>query len=910
MLRLGCGRRQPLLTRAYHTKQCFGHRRKPFQTTHGLPSSESLQRRAAEPNLWRLATAYQNHGHSVATLDPLGLATPILPPSLSPETYGLNPFHEINTQDILFAFPASTGTVAEAVDYLRDMYSGTLSLDPGAITDETEREWLVRHYENCRHSPLTPAQQRRITELLLESQAFDVFLSKKFGTVKRYGAEGAESMMVFFDWLFEGAGLRGVRDMIVCMPHRGRLNLLTGLLRLPSEALFHKMQGKAEFVEGAPSTGDVISHLGASIELPGPLYVSLLQNPSHLEAVNPVAMGKSRARELSLRSGGYSPSPDNQLSQVLGVQVHGDASFSAQGVVLECFSLSGHPHFDVGGCVHLIVNNQLGFTTEAEYGRSSHHTSDVGRVVGTPVLHVNGDHPEEVARAASIALDYQRQFERDIIVNMICFRRWGHNELDNPSLTQPSMYRVIDCRSSVPDNYSSLMESCGVLSPGESEQLKTQYKEHLEQSLLKSRSYKQEQTHLCGRHWCEVVSASPSLTQWDTGSDLSLLKFIGAKSVHTPADIAVHPRLMQSHVMERVRRVSEGRGLDWATAEALAIGTLLYQGFNVRLSGQDVGRGTFSHRHAMLVCQDSDAAHIPLNHITPNQTAFLEVANSPLSEEAVLGFEYGFSMENPAHLVIWEAQFGDFFNGAQMIIDTFVASGESKWLLQSGLVMLLPHGYDGAGPDHSSCHVERFLQLCDSREGGPDGDCVNMHVSHPTTPAQYYHLLRRQMVRNFRKPLIVQSPKTLLRLPAAVSRLEEMGPGTIFHPVLSDHHVNPQDVKRVVFCSGKHYYTLDKHRTEKRIADTAIVRLELICPFPAGLVSQQLNNFPNAKEFVWSQEEPENMGPWAFINPRFRKQLGVELRLVSREACAATAVGVADVHKEESAKLLAETFPI
>lgn len=575
---------------------------------------------------------------------------------------------------------------------------------------------------------------------------------------------------------------------------------------------------------------------------------------------------------------------------------------------MELLAMSRLPHYGVGGTLHLVVNNQLGFTTPEDLGRSSRYCSDVGKMIGCPVLHVNGDHPEEVVRATAVAVDYLNRYEKDVIIDMICYRRWGHNELDNPSLTQPLMYDVIANRSSVPDKYRDSLVSSGLADGAGLSAVPEAYLEQLNHCFKESATYTPPATHLKGR-WEGMQSASNQITVWDTGCPLELLRYVGAKSVAFPEELRVNARLRKSHVQERVKRLEEGAGLDWATAEALALGTLLYQGFDVRLSGQDVGRGTFSHRHAMLVCQETEQAFVPLNHITDSQEGFLEVANSPLSEEAVLGFEYGFSVESPRNLVLWEAQFGDFFNGAQIMIDTCVSSGEAKWLLQSGLVMLLPHGYDGAGPEHSSCRVERFLQLCCSRESGPDGDDVNMHLAHPTTSAQYFHLLRRQMVRNFRKPLIVQSPKILLRFPAAASALSEMAPGTTFQPVLPDPFSDPNKVTRVVLCSGKHYYALDAHRKAKNLTDTTLVRLELLCPFPSAYIHQQLTLFSNVKEFVWAQEEPENMGPWSFVEPRFRKQLGIQLQYAGRQAAAAPAVGVAKMHLAEEQQLLKDTFP-
>ncbi|KAG8576947.1 hypothetical protein GDO81_010025 [Engystomops pustulosus] len=523
----------------------------------------------------------------------------------------------------------------------------------------------------------------------------------------------------------------------------------------------------------------------------------MLPNPSHLEAINPVAVGKTRARQQSLCEGDYSPDSSAQPGdKVVCLQVHGDASFSGQGVVAETFTISNLPHYRIGGSIHLIVNNQLGYTTPSDRSRSSLYSSDIGKIVGCAVIHVNGDCPEEVLRATRLAVEYQRLFRKDVIVDLLCYRQWGHNELDEPFFTNPGMYKIIRSRKSIPDVYAETVISDGLLTTEEVENIKTTYYTKLNDHLANMTLYTPPPTNLQA-NWSEMVEPGARITKWDTGVPADLLRFIGAKSVEVPEEIEMHSHLLKMHAQSRIQKLQEGTKLEWATAEALALGSLLCQGFYVRLSGQDVGRGTFSQRHAMLVCQETNDTFIPLNHITPEQKGFLEVSNSALSEEAVLGFEYGMSIESPKLLPIWEAQFGDFFNGAQIIFDTFISGGEAKWLLQSGIVILLPHGYDGAGPEHSSCRIERFLQLCDATEEGVDGDTVNMFIVNPTTPAQYFHLLRRQMIRNFRKPLIVASPKMLLRYPAAVSSFEDMAPGSTFKPVLGDaaaeskRYINP-----------------------------------------------------------------------------------------------------------------------
>ncbi|MEE6481580.1 hypothetical protein FKM82_012909 [Ascaphus truei] len=805
-------------------------------------------------------------------------------------------------------------TLEDVLTYLDHTYCGQISIETSQLQHLEEREWFSRRFEELKQETFTTEERKKLARLMLECQEFDHFLATKFSTVKRYGGEGAESMMGFFYEFLKMSALSGATDVIIGMPHRGRLNLLTGLLQFPTELMFRKMRGLSEFPENTPAIGDVLSHLTSSVDLDfgshRPLHVTMLPNPSHLEAINPVAVGKTRARQQSLSEGDYSKDSSAQPGdRVICLQVHGDASFSGQGIVPETFTLSNLPHYRVGGSIHLIVNNQLGYTTPSDRGRSSLYSSDVGKIVGSAVIHVNGDDPEEVVRATRLAVEYQRHFRKDVIVDLLCYRQWGHNELDEPFFTNPGMYKIIRSRKSIPDVYSERLIAEGLMTEEEASEIKTAYYSKLNDHLANMTLYSPPSTNLQA-HWSEMVEPSARITTWDTGVPTDLLKYIGAKSVEVPEEIQMHSHLLKMHAQSRIQKLQEGMKLDWATAEALAFGSMLCQGFNVRLSGQDVGRGTFSQRHAMVVCQETNDTHIPLNHMTSDQKGFLEVSNSALSEEAVLGFEYGMSIESPMLLPIWEAQFGDFFNGAQIIFDTFISGGEAKWLLQSGLVILLPHGYDGAGPEHSSCRIERFLQLCDSAEEGVDGDFVNMCVVHPTTPAQYFHVLRRQMIRNFRKPLIVASPKMLLRYPAAVSNFQDMAPGTSFKPVIGESHKDPKSVNKVVLCSGKHYYSLAKQREtlgEKK--DTfVVIRMEEICPFPLEALQQEMGKYKNAKDFVWSQEEPQNMGAWTFVAPRFEKQLGCKLRLVSRPALPAPAVGIGTLHKQQQEDIITRTF--
>ncbi|KAM4554272.1 2-oxoadipate dehydrogenase complex component E1 [Fundulus diaphanus] len=905
--------RQVLGCCLYHTERgVYGYRPKQLGGEHDKAHRDRVAALNQDHGLARLVEAYRTHGHKAAKINPLLPQQPVLDSVPEIDMLAGSVRGTLNTSGLRH-FGKSQASVEEVQTYLEQVYCGHLSVETGQLSSLEEREWFADRFEELKRESLSPEEKKRLAKLMLESQEFDHFLATKFATVKRYGGEGAESMMGFFFELFHQSAHSGVTDIVVGMPHRGRLNLLTGLLKFPPELMFRKMRGLSEFPDTSPAIGDVLSHLTSSVELDlgagHPLHVTMLPNPSHLEAINPVAQGKTRARQQLRREGDYSPEENAYPGdQVICLQVHGDGSFTGQGIVPETLTLSNLPHYRVGGSIHLIVNNQVGYTTPSDRGRSSLYCSDVGKMVNCAVIHVNGDDAEDVLRAARLAVDYQRQFRKDIILDLICYRQWGHNELDEPSFTNPAMYKIIRSRRSVPDSYSDQLISQGLMTEAERAEIKSSYYGMLNEKLSGMTLYSPPPTNLQGR-WGDLAEPQARVSTWDTGVPAQLLQFIGAKSVDIPEQIFLHSHLLKTHVQARLQKLEEGTKLDWSTAEALAFGSLLCQGFNIRISGQDVGRGTFSQRHAMVVCQETNDMYVPLNHISPQQTGFLEVCNSPLSEEAVLGFEYGMSIAQPKLLPIWEAQFGDFFNGAQIIFDTFISGGEAKWLLQCGMVILLPHGYDGAGPEHSSCRMERFLQMCDSKEEGVDGDNVNMAVVNPTTAGQYFHLLRRQMIRNFRKPLIVVGPKTLLRFSGAVSSLSDLAPGTSFRPVLGDTSVPAESVQKVVLCSGKHYYALLKQReTSAANQNTALIRVEELCPFPLEALQQELRKYPNAKEFVWSQEEPQNMGPWSFVAPRFEKQLACKLRLASRPALPAPAVGIGTLHHQQQEAILEATF--
>lgn len=929
--------------RSYHYEHqdVYGFRpNRPMNPIQELSHSE-IKNRIDAPQLLRLVEAYREKGHAAASLDPLGLHSPNAASSikeLNLARYGLDTL-DPNTQfsvEGIISCPngdPTTASLASIIDHLNKSYCSTVGFEFAHIPNEAEQQWFAQHVESYKRQKATTDEKLTMYQLLSKSEVFDQFMAKRFPQVKRYGLEGAESMMIVLDTIFRDASMAGIKDLIFCMPHRGRLNLLTDILQYPPAALFHKIKGGAEFPEDIPAMGDVLSHIAQTVDLQygakDPLHVSLLHNPSHLETANPVALGNARARQMYMYDSGIESKECTIGDKVLCVQLHGDSAFTGQGVVTETLGLANLPHFTAGGSIHLIVNNQIGYTTPAMNARSTVYTSDIGKMIDCPIIHVNADYPEDVAFAAATAAEYRNKFRKDVILDLIAYRRMGHNELDEPAFTQPLMYKNIRARKSVPLLYEDQLLAEGVIkSRSEVEAFRKGCSDKLDKDLEESYSYKPVADTLGGK-WNGMIFPREAVTKIDTGIELGNLKIIGKQSVATPTGFKVHSRLGKFHVENRTKKVEAGEGVDWATGEALAFGSLLSEGYNVRISGQDVGRGTFSQRHAMLVDQETERTVIPLNHL--NTTSLqpssrgdsskkfgnLEIANSNLSEYAVLGFEYGVSWESPNRLCIWEAQFGDFFNGAQIVIDTCLASGETKWLRQSGLVMLLPHGYDGAGPEHSSSRVERFLQLCDHKFDVLDDsipDNPNMHVVNPTTPAQYFHVLRRQMIRNFRKPLIVVAPKTLLRHPSATSSLSEMSPGTTFQPILSDpiHSTvttSNSSVETVIFVSGKLYYDLVKERKEQELVKkVALIRVEELNPFPTKELQVVISQFSNAKKWKWVQEEPENQGAYTFMQPRLQCLLKEKLQYHGRPASAAPATGISSRHKVEQASVIQNAF--
>ncbi|XP_053207150.1 2-oxoadipate dehydrogenase complex component E1-like [Panonychus citri] len=916
--------------RFYQTKDVFGV--KPFDKDRA--ATEMLIKRIVTNEqstsyLTLVVDEFRAKGHLLAATNPLGPSSPSEPNHSSTELlrrfieqYQDDHHTEINANDYT-NLNLGRCSLGHLVRTLESVYCSTVGVEFMHLSDLGEREWFASEWEKIglNENHLTEQEAQQMAIILMKSELFDKFVATKFPTVKRYSAEGAEAMLVSLDTILRTACNKySIWSAIIGMPHRGRLNFLDILLKYPAATQFRKMSGLSEFdltIENIKTTGDVLSHLFTTVRLnyapEKQISVSLLPNPSHLEAVSPVVMGKARSKAMRWKEGSYGL--DNKESAILPIQIHGDAAFSGQGVIMETLALSGTPNFTVNGSLHLIVNNSIGYTTPGQVvGRSSAYCSDVIKMIDAPCIHVNGDCPEDVIKVSKLALKYRQTFCKDIAIDLSCFRRWGHNELDDPTMTNPVMYKWIHSRSStMPTTVSDKYLPAEVK---ESESKK--YWDSLNDAHKSRESYVADNGDLQGV-WSSCVRPGVNvITTWDTGVPLDVLSYVGHQSVTIPEGFNLHPNLAKVLVSDRLKRLQSPvnePSIDWSTSETLALGSLLYQGINVRLSGQDVGRGTFSQRHAMLVDQTSGKLYIPLNNLssslspsTSNPLGSLEVANSILSEEAVLAFEYGFSVDSPNNMVLWEAQFGDFFNGAQIILDTFVSSGEAKWLLQSGLTILLPHGYDGAGPEHSSCRLERFLQMSDSSETGLTGDAVNWSIANVTTPAQYFHLLRRQMIRNYRKPLVLASPKLLLRHPACVSPLNTFGPGNHFQSILPDPR-NPLSPQRIIFCSGKHYYTLDEERVNRKLVNKVIIiRLEELSPFPTIQISKQLSKLSNIKDIVWSQEEHRNMGAWTYIKPRFENNLGIKIKYAGRDVSSVPAVGIGAIYKQQSKSIVDQTF--
>ena len=849
-----------------------------------------------------LIRTYRVRGHLAAKLDPLGLTKQDIPPDLTPEYHGFTGAGLDKPVYIGGTLGLEWTTVREIVDILRANYCGAVGLEYMHISDVEERRFFQERMEGADKTiGFTVEGKRAILAKVIEAEQYEKFLGRKYVGTKRFGLDGGEAMIPALESFIKQGGALGVREIVIGMPHRGRLNVLANVMAKPYRVIFHEFSGGSANPDDVGGSGDVKYHLGTSTdrEFDGiKVHMSLVPNPSHLEAVDPVVLGKVRANQTMRDDLG-------EHVQVLPILLHGDAAFAGQGIVWECLGLSGIRGYNTGGCIHFIVNNQVGFTTSPQFARSSPYPSDVAKGVQAPILHVNGDDPEAVTFACKMAIEFRQKFHRDIVIDMWCYRRFGHNEGDEPSFTQPLMYANIRKHPPVSEVYAPCLIEQGVIDADWVGEHIMRFTAMLETEFQSAASYKANEADWFGGRWSGLNKpADPESARRnvETGISKKLFESLGRTLTTVPEGHTIHPTL--GRVLEAKKAMfASGEGFDWATAEALAFGGLLSEGFGVRLSGQDSGRGTFSQRHAVWVDQNTEAKYIPLSTVPHGR---FEVLDSPLSEFGVLGFEYGYAGADPKALVLWEAQFGDFANGAQVMIDQFIAAGEAKWLRANGLVMLLPHGYEGQGPEHSSARLERCLQLCAED---------NLQVANCTTPANYFHLLRRQMHRPFRKPLIVMTPKSLLRHKMAVSKVEDFVDQAHFMRILSDPWAPADaDVKRLVLCSGKVAYDLMDARNAAGDANTAIVRIEQLYPFPGDPLVKRLERMSNLQEVVWAQEEPRNNGSWFFVESLIegclvRAKVGPKRpRYAGRKASAATATGLAKRHQAEQAALVADAL--
>ena len=847
-----------------------------------------------------LIRTYRVRGHLAANLDPLGLAKRDQPADLTPEYHGLT---DLNKKIYLGgSLGLQYATVSELVAILRQNYCGNAGLEYMHISDVEERRFLQDRMEGKdKEIHFTPEGKKAILAKVIQAEQYEKFLGRKYVGTKRFGLDGGESMIPALEAVIKYGGSSGVREIVFGMAHRGRLNVLANVMAKGFRVIFHEFSGGTANPEDVGGSGDVKYHLGTSTdrEFDGiKVHMSLVPNPSHLETVDPVVLGKVRAQQTFRDDLA-------KHEQVLPVLIHGDAAFAGQGIVWECFGFSGVPGYNTGGCVHFVVNNQIGFTTSPQFSRGSPYPSDVAKGVQAPILHVNGDDPEAVTFACKLAMEYRQKFHRDIVIDMWCYRRFGHNEGDEPSFTQPQMYAKIRQHPAVSDIYSARLKAEGLVDDDFVSQTTGDFVNHLEDEFEAAKSYKANKADWFAGRWSGLHKPADAETARQTvesGVSQKLFDSLGRTLTTVPEGHNVHKTLKR--VLDaKAEMFKSGANFDWATGEALAFGSLLSEGYGVRLSGQDSGRGTFSQRHAVWVDQENESKYIPLSTVPHGR---FEVLDSPLSEYGVLGFEYGFALADPKSLVIWEAQFGDFANGAQIIFDQYIASSETKWLRSNGLVCLLPHGYVGQGPEHSSARLERYLQLC--AEG-------NIQVANITTPANYFHALRRQMLRPFRKQLIIMAPKSLLRHKAAVSKTEDFLGETHFKRILSDPNGSADaNTKRLVLCSGKVFYDLTEARDAAGDQDTQIVRIEQIYPFATDALAKRIERMTNLEDVVWCQEEPRNNGAWFFVEPYVEEALAkagkapMRARYAGRKASASPATGLAKRHVAEQAALVADAL--
>ncbi|MDF0596440.1 2-oxoglutarate dehydrogenase E1 component [Psychromarinibacter halotolerans] len=870
----------------------------------GVKVSDEQVKRAVLDSLraLMLIRAYRIRGHLVADLDPLGMREQTPHPELDPKSYG---FTEADYDRPIFldnVLGLEFGSLREILDIVKRTYCGTFALQYMHISNPQEAAWLKERIEGLgKEIQFTREGRRAILNKLVEAEGFEKFLHVKYMGTKRFGLDGGEALIPAMEQIIKRGGNLGVKEIVVGMPHRGRLSVLANVMQKPYKAIFNEFQGGSFKPEDVDGSGDVKYHLGASSdrEFDGnKVHLSLTANPSHLEAVNPVVIGKARAKQDQLN--------DADRTAVLPILLHGDAAFAGQGVVAECFGLSGLRGHRTGGTIHIVVNNQIGFTTAPHFSRSSPYPTDIALMVEAPIFHVNGDDPEAVVHAAKVATEFRQKFHKDVVIDIFCYRRFGHNEGDEPMFTNPVMYKKIKGHKTTLSLYTDRLVKDGLIPEGEIEDMKAAFQAHLNEEFEAGKEYRPNKADWLDGRWSHLDREGEKYQRGETAIKPETMKQIGEALTSVPDGYPLHKTV--SRLLDSKKEMFEtGKGFDWATAEALAFGSLLTEGYPVRLSGQDSARGTFSQRHSAIVSQNSEERYYPLNHVRDGQAQY-EVIDSMLSEYAVLGFEYGYSLAEPNALVMWEAQFGDFANGAQIMFDQFISSGERKWLRMSGLVMLLPHGFEGQGPEHSSARLERFLQMCAED---------NWIVSNCSTPANYFHILRRQLHRSYRKPLVLMTPKSLLRHKMAISTAEDFTDGS-FHRVLwddaergnSDLQLAADDkIKRVVMCSGKVYYDLLEKRDAEGLDDVYLMRIEQFYPFPALSLVKELERFKNA-EMIWCQEEPKNQGAWTFIEPNIEwvlSRIGAQNQrpiYAGRHASASPATGLASQHKAEQQALI------
>ena len=878
----------------------------------GVALSEAAIQRAVLDSIRALMIirAYRIRGHLAADLDPLKMVDTYAQPELDPRSYG---FADADMDRPIFidnVLGMTHASMRQILDVLKRTYCGTFALQYMHISDPAQSSWLKERIEGYgKEIGFTREGRRAILNKLVEAEGFEKFLHVKYMGTKRFGLDGGEALIPAMEQIVKRGGALGVKEIVIGMPHRGRLSVLANVLSKPYRAIFNEFQGGSFKPDDVDGSGDVKYHLGASSdrEFDGnKVHLSLTANPSHLEAVNPVVLGKARAKQDQLND-------QTERTAVLPILLHGDAAFAGQGVVAECLQLSGIRGHRTGGCIHIVVNNQIGFTTAPHFSRTSPYPTDIALMVEAPIFHVNGDDPEAVVHAARVATEFRQQFHKDVVIDIFCYRRFGHNEGDEPMFTNPAMYKNIKTHKTTLQLYTDRLVKDGLIPEGEIEDMKAAFQAKLNEEFEAGRTFKPNKADWLDGRWSGFDREGEEYSAGVTAIKPEALAEIGAALTRVPENFDLHKTV--GRLLDSKRKMFEiGNGFDWATAEALAFGSLATEGVSVRLSGQDCTRGTFSQRHSAFVDQSTEERHYPLNHIRAGQARY-EVIDSMLSEYAVLGFEYGYSLAEPKTLTLWEGQFGDFANGAQIMFDQFISSGESKWLRMSGLVVLLPHGYEGQGPEHSSARPERFLQMSAND---------NWIVANCTTPANYFHILRRQIHRNFRKPLILMTPKSLLRHPAAISTAEEFTTGSQFHRLLwddaenghSDYKLAADDkIRRVVMCSGKVYYDLLDERNKRGLDDVYILRLEQLYPFPALSLVKELGRFRNA-EMVWCQEEPKNQGYWNFVEPSLEwvlAKLDAKHRrfvYAGRAASASPATGLASRHKAEQEALVSEALTI